>query len=45
MVGKQTVFSILDEAAAAIGGWTALEFYQVRTFGIRGAGLGTVASL
>ena len=25
MVGKQTVFSILDEAAAAIGGWTALE--------------------
>ena len=28
MVGKQTVFSILDEAAAAIGGWTALEFIR-----------------
>ena len=25
MVGSQTVFSILDEAAAAIGGWTALQ--------------------
>ncbi len=25
MVGSQTVLSILDEAAAAIGGWTALQ--------------------
>jgi glyoxylase-like metal-dependent hydrolase (beta-lactamase superfamily II) len=25
MVGSQTAFSILDEAAAAIGGWTALQ--------------------
>jgi len=25
MVGNQTVLSILDEAAAAIGGWTALQ--------------------
>jgi len=25
MVGSQTVFSILDEAAAAIGDWTALQ--------------------
>ncbi len=25
MVGSQTVFSILDEAAAAIGGWTSLQ--------------------
>jgi len=25
MAGSQTVFSILDEAAAAIGGWTALQ--------------------
>jgi len=25
MVGSQTVYSILDEAAAAIGGWTALQ--------------------
>ena len=25
MVGNQTVRSILDEAAAAIGGWTALQ--------------------
>ena len=25
MVGSQTMFSILDEAAAAIGGWTALQ--------------------
>jgi hypothetical protein len=24
MVGSQTVLSVLDEAAAAIGGWTAL---------------------
>jgi hypothetical protein len=25
MVGSQRVFSILDESAAAIGGWTALQ--------------------
>src|SRR6266699_3821924 len=25
MLGSQTVLSILDEAAAAIGGWTALQ--------------------
>jgi hypothetical protein len=25
MLGTQTVLSILDEAAAAIGGWTALQ--------------------
>jgi hypothetical protein len=25
MVGSQTAFSVLDEAAAAIGGWTALQ--------------------
>jgi hypothetical protein len=25
MVGSQTVFSILDEAAAAIGGWSAVQ--------------------
>ena len=30
MVGSQTVFSILDEAPASIGGWSAVQIHQVR---------------
>jgi hypothetical protein len=45
MVGSQTALSILDEAAAAIGGWTALQSIKCVHLDSEGQNLGTFNNL